>query len=87
MFAETLKSSPEDESIVAISELPNTYLVTVESSGALPPEEIVERAFTRFMEKLDAIQSDLSLIDPNSKSSHTEIKTGFGGGEIGGYTK
>ena len=87
-FAETLKSSTEDESIVAISELANTYLFTVESSGALPPEEIVERSFSRFMEKLDAILSDLSLIDPtNMKSANTEIKTGFGGGEIGGYTK
>jgi hypothetical protein len=58
----------------------------VESSGALPPEEIVARAFTKFGEKLDAINSDLSLVDPNG-SSREEIKTGFGGGEIGGYMR
>jgi DNA-directed RNA polymerase alpha subunit len=86
LYAETLKATPEDESVVSITELPHTYLFTVESSGALPPEEIVARAFTKFGEKLDAINSDLSLVDPNG-SSREEIKTGFGGGEIGGYMR
>eukprot|EP00946_MAST-07B_sp_MAST-7B-sp1_P002686 g2686.t1 len=86
IFAETLKKLPEEESIVSITELPNTFLFTVESSGALPPDEIVARAFTKFGEKLDLINSDLSLVDPNA-SSHEEIKTGFGGGEIGGYMR
>jgi DNA-directed RNA polymerase II subunit RPB3 len=83
MFAETLKKDPEDDPVVSITEVKDTFLFTVETSGALKPQEIVERGIEVLTEKLLAIFEVARNID--SKKNTEELKTGFGGGEIGGF--
>ena len=83
MFAETLKRDPEDDPVVSITEVKDTFLFTVETSGALKPHEIVERGIEVLSEKLMGIYEVARTID--SKKNTEEIKTGFGGGKIGGF--
>ena len=85
LYAESLKKSHEEESIVSISEVEDTFLFTVESTGALLAEEIVRRALQVIVGKMDLMQQELSTIDITKDNSHGEIKTGFGGGAIGGF--
>jgi DNA-directed RNA polymerase alpha subunit len=83
MFAETLKKDPEDDPVVSITEVKDTFLFTVETSGALNPQEVVERGLEVLTEDLLAIFEVARNID--SKKNTEELKTGFGGGEIGGF--
>ena len=54
-YAETFKL----EKAVKISEDDNIFFFTVESTGALPPVEIVRRAFKILKDKLNNFQNEL----------------------------
>ena len=83
-FAEKLKLDPEDDPVVSITEVKDTFLFTVESSGSLKPQEIMNRAIEVLIQKLSAIREIANSIDLN-KTPTEEIRTGFGGGKIGGF--
>ena len=83
IMAETLKRDPEDDPIVSITEVPDTFLFTVETTGSLSPAEVVERGIEVLREKLNNIYVVTKDIDLNKQTE--DIKTGFGGGQIGGF--
>ena len=83
IMAETLKRDPEDDPIVSITEVPDTFLFTVETTGSLSPAEVVERGIEVLRNKLNGIYLVTKDIDLNKQTE--DIKTGFGGGQIGGF--
>ena len=83
-FAENLKRDPEDDPVVSITEVKDTFLFTVESTGALKPQEIVQRGIEVLGGKLKVISTEARNIDL-SKPPSEDIRTGFGGGQIGGF--
>ncbi len=53
------------EGIVFVEHRPNIFHFTVESTGAIPPEEIVMEAFDVLLRKLDTITHELKKLDPS----------------------
>ena len=58
-MSDSFKLSPEDEPVFTYWEVPGVFDFTVETNGALRPEELVEQALEIFSEKLLNVRSSL----------------------------
>ena len=52
-----------DDNVIFVEHRPNIFHFSVESTGSLPPEEIVLDAFEVLFGKLDYITSELSKVE------------------------
>jgi DNA-directed RNA polymerase subunit D len=57
--ADCVKACPSDPPSIKMSELPDTVLFTVESTGAIPAGRIVSEAFDIMKERFNSIKSEL----------------------------
>lgn len=69
-YSELMKKNVEDDPLLTITTVPNAFIFTVESSGAMKPEEIVKSGLHVLKEKLKNITWAVGLLRNESSASY-----------------
>ena len=69
-MSELMKKNVEDDPLLTITTVPNAFIFTVESSGAMKPEEIVKSGLHVLKDKLKNITWAVGLLRNDSSTSY-----------------
>ena len=58
-FSEEMRKKADDDPLLTITTVPNTFIFSVETTGALTPTEVVKSAFQKLSEKINTINYEL----------------------------
>ena len=76
-FSEEMRKKADDDPLLTITTVPNTFIFSVETTGALTPTEVVKSAFQKLSEKINTINYELGVMDKNlMKQSKSGMQIG-----------
>ena len=58
-----MRKKADDDPLVTIKTVPDTFIFSVETTGALTPSEVVKSAFEKLSEKINKINYELGIMD------------------------
>ena len=62
-YSEAMRKKADDDPLVTIKTVPDTFIFSVETTGALTPSEVVKSAFEKLSEKINKINYELGIMD------------------------
>jgi DNA-directed RNA polymerase II subunit RPB3 len=72
-YSDAMRKKADDDPLLTIKTVPNTFIFNVETTGALTPSEVVESAFQKLSDKIDKINYELGIMDKRISQSSNQL--------------